>query len=155
MLGYVALTLARVGACTTDGFKPKTLEVPSSIKDKEGTCSQWCCPSLHPRPDLLGVYSGPQNKAVLSSISLAHLSQADGPGKTLRVHLSPHSPLCELCLFPPSIIPCSEPNPATSQVFHHLFHRLRSCEPDLEGNVSGAQVNLRPNFLVRILHFGI
>lgn len=35
MLGYVALTLARVEACTTDGFKPKTLEVPSSIKDKE------------------------------------------------------------------------------------------------------------------------
>ena len=115
MLGYVALTLTRVEAWTTDGFKPKTLEVPSSIKDKEGTCSQWCCPSLHPRPDLLVVYSGPQNKALLSPISLAHLSQADGPGKTLRVHLSPHTHLCELCLLPPSIIPCSLTAPNQTQ----------------------------------------
>lgn len=119
MLGYVALTLARVEACTTDGFKPKTLEVPSSIKDKEGTCGQWCCASLHPRPDLLGVYSGPQNKAVLSPISLAYLSQADGPGKDPACTPFPSHPLCELCLLPPSIIPAlnqTQPPPRSSTI---------------------------------------
>ena len=95
ILGYVALNSGRGGSLDNrwaSDFKPRTLEVPFSIKNKDGTCGQGCCPSLHPRPDLLAVYSGPQNKALLSPISLAHLSQADGPGKTLHVHLPPHTP---------------------------------------------------------------
>lgn len=112
-------------------FKPKTLEVPFSIKDKDGTCGQGCCPSLHPRPDLLAVYSGPQNKALLSPISLAHLSQADGPGKTLHGSSASNPLSHEFCAFsqPPSFpAPClgysshcslnqSEPPRSSSTIF--------------------------------------